>query len=202
MPAHVQLGVHSLWDELLHSRDSDRRDGLSESMRRIYRSHERRRGRLHQLPGERVDMPAHVQLGVHSLWDELLHSSADRRDVLSESMRRIYRSHERRRWRLHQLPGELVDMPAHVQLGVHSLWDELLHSRDSDRRDGLSESMRRIYRSHERRRGRLHQLPGERVDMPAHVQLGVHSLWDELLHSRDSDRRDVHTQPNFTVIRG
>ena len=94
-------------------------------------------------------------------------------------------------------------MPAHVQLGVHSLWNIILQRRNTDRGDVLSESsLRCVYRSHERRRWRLHQLPGERVDMPAHVQLGVHSLWDELLHSRDSDRGDVHTQPNFTVIRG
>ena len=35
MPAHVQLGVRSLWDELLHSRDTDRSDVLFEAMRRV-----------------------------------------------------------------------------------------------------------------------------------------------------------------------
>ena len=60
MPAHVQLGVHSLWDELLHSRDTDRSDVLFEAMRRVCGSRERRRRRLHQLAGEWILLSAHV----------------------------------------------------------------------------------------------------------------------------------------------
>ena len=86
MPADVQLRVHGIWDIILQCWDSDCRDVLRESMRRVCGSHERWRGRLHQLPGERIDVPAHVQLGVRGVGDILVQWDTDRRDVLKDIM--------------------------------------------------------------------------------------------------------------------
>ena len=111
--------------------------------------------------------------------------------MCSQVVRRVCGSHERWRGRLHKLTGERVDVPADVQPRVHSIRDIILQCWDTDRRDVLCESMRRVCSSHERWRGRLHQLPGERVDVPADVQLGVHGIGDELVQCWDFDSGDV-----------
>ena len=82
-------------------------------------------------------------------------------------------------------------MPTDMQRRVHGIWDIFVQCRDTDRRNVLRESMRRLCCSHERRRGRLHQLNREWVDMPADVQLGVHCIWDIFLQPRGADRCDV-----------
>ena len=63
----------------------------------------------------------------------------------------------------------------------------------------MHDLLRCIYCSDKRHSGQLYELPGERIDMPADMQLRVHSLWDKLLHGRDSDCGDVHTLPNSTA---
>ena len=93
-------------------------------MRRICGSHERRRGGLHQLTRERSNVSAHVQLGIHGIRDVFVQSrNADRGDLFRESMRRVCGSHERWRWRLHQIPRERVDVSAHVQCRVYGIGD-------------------------------------------------------------------------------
>ena len=109
-------------------------------MRCIHCSHERRRGRLHQLPGERIDVPADVQLGVHCIRDKLvLLGHVDRRDMLCEIVRRVCSSHEWGCGRLHQLAGERVNLSTDVQLGVHGIGDELMLLGHVDSCDVLSE---------------------------------------------------------------
>ena len=136
----MQVGVHGIWDNIVFGSGADERYVLRESMRCIRYPHERRRGRLHQLAGERLDVPADVQLGVYGIRDIILQRrNTDRRDVLRESMRRVYSSNERRRRRLHQLAGERLDVSAHLQLGVYSIRDELVLLGHVDSCDMLCE---------------------------------------------------------------
>jgi hypothetical protein len=53
------------------------------------------------------------------------------------------------------------------------------------------EFMRRVCTPYKRRCGRLHQLPGKRLDVPADVQLGVHGVGDIVMQRRDTDGGDV-----------
>ena len=122
--AHVQLGVHCIGDVFMQCGNADRRDVLRESMRRVGGSHERWRGRLLEFSWEWVDMPADVQLGIHGVGDIFVQCwNADRGDLFRESMRRVCGSHERWRWRLHQIPRERVDVSAHVQCRVYGIGD-------------------------------------------------------------------------------
>jgi hypothetical protein len=54
--------------------------------------------------------------------------------------------------------------------------------------------MRRVCSSHQRCRRRLHRLPGERLDVPADVQLGVHGIRDIILQCWDSDSCNVRCE--------
>ena len=56
-------------------------------------------------------------------------------------MRRIHCSYKWGCWRLHQLPGERVDLPADVQLRVHGIRDIILQCWDTDRLDVLCKLM-------------------------------------------------------------
>ena len=82
-------------------------------------------------------------------------------------------------------------MPTDMQRRVHGIGDFFMQCWDTDRGDVLREPLRCICGSHERRRGRLHQLNREWVDMPADVQQRVHGIWDIFVQSRNADRRDV-----------
>ena len=104
-------------------------------------------------------MSADVQLWIHGVGDIVVQcGNADRRDVLREPMRRLCCPNERRSGGLHQLTRERSNVSAHVQLGVHCIGDVFMQCGNADRRDVLRESMRRVGGSHERWRGRLHQI--------------------------------------------
>jgi len=82
-------------------------------------------------------------------------------------------------------------MPANVRLGVHGVRDIVVPRRDTDGGYMRCESLRRICAPYKRRCGRLHQLPGERIDVPAHVQLGVRGVGDIVVQRWDTDGGDV-----------
>ena len=106
-------------------------------------------------------------------------------------MRRFCPPHERWRGRLHQFPGESVNVSAHVQPGIHDIRGIILQCWDSDRRDVLCEPMRRVCGSHERRCWRLHWHPNKRVDMSANVRCWVYGIRDELVLFGIVDSCDV-----------
>ena len=82
-------------------------------------------------------------------------------------------------------------MPAKVQLWIYGVGDIVVQRWDTDSCDVLRESLRRVCTSYKRGCGRLRQLPGERLDVPADVQLGVHGVGDIIVQRWDTDRRDV-----------
>jgi hypothetical protein len=138
-------------------------------------------------------MHPRVQLRLHPRRDQVVHSRHfhQHSHVQWRFLLRVCGPNERRCGRLHQLSGERVDVSTNVQLWVYGVWNVFVQRRDCDRGDVLRESLRCVCGSYERRRGRLHEHSGERVDMPAHVQLGVHGIWDIILQCRYSNRRDV-----------
>ena len=84
-------------------------------------------------------------------------------------MRRVRRANARRCGHLHELTGERVNVPAHVQLWVHGVWSVYMQCRYCNRRDVLSKSVRRVRGANARRCGHLHELTSERVNVPANV---------------------------------
>ena len=90
-------------------------------------------------------------------------------------------------WATAQTLWQWVNLPAHVQLWVHGVWDIILQRRHADDGNVRRESLRCFGRSLKRRRGRLHRLSGEWVNLPAHVQLWVHGVWDIILQRRHAD---------------
>ena len=77
-------------------------------------------------------------------------------DLLSERLRCVRGTNERRRRRLHELSREWVDMPAHVWFGLHSVRNELMQSRNTHGGDVWPQPMRCVPCTYERRRRRLH----------------------------------------------
>ena len=85
-------------------------------------------------------------------------------------------------------------MPAHVQLWVHGVWNVILQRRHADDGDVRRESLRCFGRSLKRRCRGLHELTSERVNVPAHVQLWVHGVWNVILQLRHADDSDVRRE--------
>ena len=78
-----------------------------------------------------------------------------------------------------------------MQLGVYGVGDIIVQRWDAHRGDVLRESLRRICTPHKRRCGRLPWLSGERLDVPADVQLRVHGVGDIVVQRWDAHRGDV-----------
>ena len=117
----------------------------------------------------------------------------NRRDVRRESLRCFGCSLKRRCRGLHELTSKRVNVPAHVQPWVHGVWNVILHLRHADGGDVRHESLRCFWRSLKRRCRGLLKLSGERVNLPAHVQLWVHGVWNVILQRRHADDGDVHS---------
>ena len=88
-------------------------------------------------------------------------------DLLSERLRCVRDTNERRCRRLHKLYRERVDVPAHVWFGLYRFRNELMQRWNTHGSYMLCKPMRRVWCSYELRRRRLHELPGERLHVPA-----------------------------------